>query len=311
MLSLSAFLGLFWIQSGAVPPEEEEARDYQSFRFALIQIPVWVTHKNGMAVPNLTRSDFTLFVDGRKAEVENFKETYSGPMELVFLLDLSGSMALGGKLAGSVDAMVHLTRRLRVEDRWHWVVFADGQVLEVLNHTCPENMDRVVEKISAYGKTSLFDALSTSNTHFSVDSRGNRALVLFTDGNDNASLITEDQLVYLLGILDVPVFAIGIADGFWPSTVEGEEAMNVGALRRFSEISGGHFFVAKSSNDIPVIEQQLEHMMRAHYMLSIVVERGPGERRHDIQVKTRKKSYQIRYRKGYIGFPPESHGGRR
>lgn len=299
---------LFWacltIPSPLVAQSDQPYRDSQNFRFALIQVPVWVSDTRGISISDLERSDFSIKVDGKPIEIESFEKTYLQTLEMVFLIDISGSMALGGKLAGSIDATLYITRNLRSDDQWRWVVFADNQILEVLNHQQAHRMDEVVEKMSAYGQTCLFDALSLSGRYFSDRSKGARAMLLFTDGNDNQSQFTQDQVLALLRILDVPVFTVGIADGFWPSTVEGEEALNLDGMRKISEISGGYFFMAESDRDLPRIARELRLMLRAHYLISFVVERGPGESRHSIEVSCRKKSYRVRSRKGYIGYLP-------
>jgi len=307
-LPASQLLVLFWLFMTSCHVWAQQGtpyRDSQNFQFALIQVPIWVADKKGRNVSNLDLRDLEVRVDKKSVKIESFKRTYFQLVEMVFFLDISGSMALGGKMRGSIETMLYITRNLRPDDRWKWVVFADNQVLEVLNQQQAHRMDEVVEKIKAYGKTCLFDALSSTGRYFSDKSKGARAVLLFTDGNDNQSQFSQEQILALLSILDVPVFTVGIADGFWPSTMEGEEALNLDGMRKISEISGGYFFMAESDKNLPEIARDLRKMLRAHYQISFVVERGPGESRHSIDVKCRKKSYRVRSRKGYIGYLPE------
>jgi len=298
-----------WLLTAQI--QEEEFSQLQSFRFSLVQVPLWVRDARGDLVADLQAHQLTLKVDGQPVRIESFQNSTQHALELVCLLDLSGSMGLGGKLEGSCQAISYLEHSLRKADSFRLVVFADGQVLSLVDEGNRADLPQLLAKTRAYGKTALLDALSQSDAYFSPGSRGNRALVLFTDGIDNSSALNEEQLLAILRIVDVPVFAVGILDGMVPHEQTSEEPLKVDTLRRISEASGGLVLLAGSADDLPLLARSLDRHLRAHYLLAFTVERGSGEREHLIELQLRKKSYQLRHRKGYIGLSPEPIGGKR
>ncbi len=307
---------VFWILclfSWAVYGQQESetpSTDMRSFSFSLIRVPVWVTDNRGEAPLQLKAEDFRMLVDGREVAPARCSNVWVEPLELVYLVDVSGSMDVGGKLEGSLQTLDYLLKRHRSEDRWRIAAFSDGQVVQVLDHEQAEHWGTLRPKFRAYGKTALFDALSLGEGWFHKDSLHNRAILLFTDGNDNQSILTESQLYETLKALNFPVFIVGIADGFVPTQNSGREKLGLKTLEEITKISGGELFIASDSSQLPQIGRWLEQRLRPQYLLTFMVERGARERRRTIEVQVKGRSdLQIRHRSGYIGLEPEYRGG--
>ncbi|MCB1043849.1 MAG: VWA domain-containing protein [Acidobacteria bacterium] len=302
---MKRFTCLLFVAAGAIAQNQEEYSGAQSFQFALVQVPVWVTDDRGLRVEDLKQKDFELWVDHKRVKVEKWLRSFSEPLELVFLMDVSGSMALGQKYGASVDGLNYVVRNLMTGDAWRCIVFGEQALGEIADSDRPGDLEQL-NRIEPYGKTALYDVLSKANTFFEGKNLGNRAVVLFTDGNDTSSDMTEEEMLAVLSVLDVPVFVLGIADGFIPEEPNTEEPMNQASLRAISEISGGITLIAHNADEFPRFVADLRRHLRAHYLLSFTVERGSGERRHGIEVRLRKKKKSaIRHRKGYVGLQPE------
>lgn len=306
LLGLCLFPGNLWAWQGAERGFENE----QSFRFSLIQIPVWVTNKHGRPVAGLELKDFELTVDGRPVQIEGCMPAYDRPLEATYLIDMSGSMEIGGKLDGSVQTIDYLLDQHQQEDRWKVILFSDSEVLAIADEKNHHLWHLNKAKLEGYGKTALYDALSSSQAYFSKDGLTNRALMLFTDGNDNQSRLTGEQLMKVLRIIDVPVFIVGIADGFVPSSEEAQEELGLNTLQEITAVTGGELFIAKDAHQLPQITTTLNEKMRPQYMLSMTVEQKAGDPRRRIDVRIlRRSNYKVRFRQGYIGSMPELIGG--
>lgn len=297
-------------------PQPPDAYDQlQSFSFALVRVPVWVIDNRDRPVANLDKSRFKMLVDGRRAAIDNCYQVFDRPMQIVFMLDLSGSMAIGDKLARSVEAVDHIIDKLYPDDRWHVIVFSDGQIVEAANHHDPDSWQRVKPKLSAYGKTALFDALSIVDRYFDQESNDPKAVLLFTDGSDNQSELNREQLLKVLKILHVPVFAVSIGEGFDTDfyNTKSDVAVkdNLQTMLEITKITGGRHFFAQDSSRLPHIAKTLHEDLRPQYVLTITVERGSHDSRRALQVKVKGLNrYQVRHRTGYFGSLPEFIGGK-
>jgi len=273
------------------------------FKFAQVRVPVWATKRSGRPAHNLRKKHFQLFVDGKKEEIKYFMPSFNQEVDILFLIDLSGSMALGRKLEATKKVVKFLIHSMKKGDRWQIIVFADKQVLKILDETQAEHLDEVLSKARAYGKTALYDALLRTPEYLEKRTISNRAVFLFTDGHDNNSLFSFEETHYLMKKLNVPLFAVGIMDGFLPSLETSEEKLNVGPLKALTTAGGGDLLLAKDHRDLLEIGLVLKEKLRAHYILGFVVERGKGEKRHRIVIKT-KKNLHIKHRNSYIGLLP-------
>lgn len=283
---------------------------FESYAFSVVRIPVWVTNNQNVPVANLRKEQFRLAVDGYRVPIENFLRTYDAPMELVYLLDISGSMAFSGKLQGSIMAIDRLLANQRKGDRWKIVVFSDGQILPVASHNDPGSWERVRPKLEGYGKTALFDVLGIADRYFEVGSLNSRAVVVFTDGWDNHSTLDEDHLLRVLKVLQVPVFVVALGNGFTPLKMEDRARLGLQTLTNIATITGGTMLFAEDAGQLSSIGNALSKALRPQYMLTMTVEnKGDGER-HNIHVSlARNRSYTLRYRQGYLGSVPNDFGG--
>jgi Mg-chelatase subunit ChlD len=251
----------------------------------------------------LKKKNFKLKVDQKKVEISYFTTAVDQDVDVLFLLDLSGSMALGRKLESVKKVILFLVDNLHSTDRWQLVVFADKQVLKVLDDTHGRDLAGVLGKARAYGKTALYDALLKAPDYFEGRSSRQRVVFLFTDGHDNNSILSFEETRYFMKSLNVPLFAIGIMDGFLPSMRESEDPLNIGTLKALATAGGGELLIARDYADLLNMKEVLRDNLRAHYLLGFMVERGAGEKRHYIKVTTQKKLH-IRHRNSYIGLPP-------
>lgn len=284
--------------------QDELPKTYQSFSFATVRIPVWVSDRNGLPIADLKLDDFLLFVDQQPVAIERCLSSRDMPLEVVYLIDLSGSMAMGGKLEGAIQAIDWLLAQHQADDRWRVIAFSDGQIVEVANERNAASWTEVKPKLRGYGKTALFDTLAALDHYFEPTSLNNRVVLAFTDGNDNHSQLSEAQLLKVLAVIRVPLFVVGVRDGFIPDSAEGREALGLSTLEALTSITGGQLFLAENPDQLAIVTRTLWPKLRPQYLLTITVESSETER-HELTVRLkRRRNEAVRYRQGYLGSVP-------
>src|ERR1044072_2339412 len=125
----------------------------------LVTASVAVRTDNGRVVRDLKRSDFTVIDAGQPAPIKDF---YVGdsPISLAILLDISGSMAVGGNMDRAREAVAVATMNLREQSDQAALFTFDSELQQLLTFTKHlEQVRRVSLKATPWGKTSLYDAI--------------------------------------------------------------------------------------------------------------------------------------------------------
>ncbi|MBQ3161907.1 MAG: VWA domain-containing protein [Oscillospiraceae bacterium] len=141
-----------------------------------------------------------LMLVGLKAE--DIKKSEREPLNLVFLIDVSGSMFSEDKLPLVQKAFTMLTETLTEDDRISIVTYA-GDEKVVLKGTSGEDKDKIIDAInsleaggSTYGEAGINRAYDLAEKYF-IDG-GNNRVILATDGDLNVGLSSEEELTELI-----------------------------------------------------------------------------------------------------------------
>ena len=127
------------------------------------------------------------------------------------LLDGSGSMGLVGKMKAARAAVRALVAQKLPGDDFALYVFSSGEVREIVPFTADTaKLIAAVDAVTPHGRTAFYDALARMPDRTLLGRNGSRAIVLLTDGIDNASELSRDDLAALLEGVDVPVYPIGL-----------------------------------------------------------------------------------------------------
>src|SRR5262245_51150680 len=148
----------------------------------LVTVSVAVRNESGKVVRDLQQSDFTVIDSGRQAPIKDF---YVGdsPISLAILLDISGSMAVGGNMDRAREAVGVATMNLRGQSDEAALFTFDSELQQVVAFTKDlEHIRRVSLKGAPWGKTSLYDAIADTARTVSERSNKHRALLVITDG---------------------------------------------------------------------------------------------------------------------------------
>ena len=147
---------------------------------------------------------------GQPAKIMDF---YVGdsPISLAILLDISGSMAVGGNMDRAREAVTVATMNLRAQDDEAALFTFDSELQQVVGFTKDlERIHRVSLKGTPWGKTSLYDAIADTATTVSERANRHRALLVITDGVDTGSRLTAAEVSAVASSIDVPVYLLTV-----------------------------------------------------------------------------------------------------
>ncbi|HKP12327.1 MAG TPA: VWA domain-containing protein [Blastocatellia bacterium] len=185
------------------PPDDEPIKLHTT----LVQVPVVVKEKGGRYLTDLRKDDFIIYEDGARQTIEYFGTTEE-PFNVALLLDSSGSTA--DQLQQIKSAALAFIDNLRPQDKVLLVEFNDSvRILSELTGD-REQLRRAIADIRAGEYTQVYEAVYTAVWERLADIEGRKAVVLFTDGIDNASseIVEEDTLDAVIESEDVIVYPI-------------------------------------------------------------------------------------------------------
>lgn len=138
-----------------------------------------------------TAGALTVWIDGIQSQLDAPPVTAIAPLSVVAVIDASGSM-LGAPLAAAKSATTRLVEALKPQDRAAVIAFADSSSVLAPLSTDRSRIDEAVSALVAEGQTALFDAVTAAALLLDAVDDGPRAMVLLSDGQDTASLTTEE-----------------------------------------------------------------------------------------------------------------------
>jgi VWFA-related protein len=225
-------------------------------------------------------------------------------------------MALAGKLEGAKEALQALSRQRRTGDDFSLHVFASGEVREVIPFTTePGVLLDAVERVKPFGKTALYDALVRMPDKSLLGKNGSRAIVLLTDGIDNASTLSRQQLKEILEGIDVPVYPLGLRN---PATLRGrkgqgagtaEALINIDILEEIAATSGGRMAVSDDPKDLINAISLIENDLRSQYLLGFAPDGRGQVRFRSLAVTLARPVRVVKMRAGYKGTAPPYRSG--
>jgi len=280
-----------------------------------VSVAVSVRDERGRVVRNLTRADFQVIDDGRRREIRDF---FAGdaPVSLAMLLDISGSMAVGGNMERAREAINVASMALRSGPDEAALYTFDSELREVIGFTKDIALVRNVNlQGKPWGKTSLFDAIATAARNVAERDNRHRALMVITDGIDTGSTMTAAQVSGIAAAIDVPVYLITVVNpvdhiggefGVQQTETRVTERATLADLARWT---GGDMRVASE----PLHTQEaMEHVfldLRHQYLITFEPDTRAGW--HPLEIRTRKKDLVVRARSGYMAGPAHSESHRR
>ena len=155
-----------------------------------------------------------------------------------------------------------------------------------------------------YGQTALYDAVAATPGLIDDAIEGRKAIVLITDGIDNASTMNMYDAMRLARSVNVPIYTMGFTNLPEQLIRKGETVRNLKVLNLFAEQTGGHVYSIHDPADLKEAVAEVEDELRLQYLIGYYPEgrRWDGTFRR-IQLTTARNGLTVRARRGYYAVP--------
>ena len=227
----------------------------------LVELYTAVVDSRGRPVRGLSERDFRIFEEGQEQRLDRFSEVADLPVHVALVLDTSTSMTLRLPDVRRA-ASAFLREMVRPHDEVTIVTFDDVPRVRVDFTHDPEMLANGLEGLQARGGTALYDSIL-----FTLDLlqevRGQRVLVLLSDGLDERSGHTADEVRELARRAAVTLYAIGIVDGRSRAPT-----IDRALLERLAEESGGRSYFVSRTSELDDVYAEIEHDVRSRYLLA-------------------------------------------
>jgi VWFA-related protein len=250
----------------AQAPDTAPPQDDQSGSFVFkkeveeVILHAIVVDDQNRLITGLARDNFEVFEDGTLQEVTSFRKERV-PVALGILIDNSGSML--PKRAKVNEAALQLVDASQQEDRVFVVNFGEDAFLDQDYTPDVSKLRAALQRVETRGSTALYDALIAAVDHLDQTSPlQKKVLLVVTDGRDNASQATFQEVLHKLQSKNGPVlYAIALEQNERPD--DGHRQ----SLRTLSEQTGGTAFFPSSLDEIQSIASAIARDIRSQYVI--------------------------------------------
>lgn len=268
-----------------------------------VTVAATVRDQKGRPVTTLKAQDFNLLDSGQPRPILEF-ERDQAPMSLAILADYSGSMDVAAKRTAARDVVRQLVGWLMPgEDRVGLYAF-DLDLREIQPmRPAPADVVQRMDRLEPWGKTRLLDSIAETGRKLAQTNAGRRAVVVLTDGDDNASQMSAAEVSGIASSIDVPVYIVLIVsplDRVGKSTTLIDPHLaeqRDGALGNLARWTGGDILVPVSEVETQAATKQIVDELRQQYLLAFEPSAQPGW--HPLEVRTR-PNLIVRARSGYL-----------
>lgn len=270
----------------------------------LITVTVTVTDTYGRYVSGLGKGAFTVLDEKKQQEITFFSDD-DAPVSVGVIFDVSGSMS-GDKIKRAREALSKFIQTSHNSDEYFLIAFNQRAQL-LLDKTRDGNA--VLDKLTfvqTRNNTALYDACYLGVEKVQRGAHPKRALLLISDGQDNNSRYTFNELRRLLKESDVTLYGVGILSGADAGSGLGMEGQSI--LDELASVSGGKAFFPRSNAEMDDIFEQIALELRHQYSIGYKPANFANDGRwHKIKVKVTPPRglprLFVRSKEGYYALP--------
>jgi Ca-activated chloride channel family protein len=286
--------------------EEDDTKPI-SVKTDLVTLTLTVTDLYGRFVSGLTKNAFTVFDNGEEQEITFFSDV-DAPVSVGILFDVSDSMS-GEKIGKARKALERFINTSHPSDEYFLIAFNSRAQL-LLDRT--RDGEAVLEKLTLIqpkNNTALYDACYLGVERVTRGTRQKKAMLIISDGQDNASRYNFGEVRRLLKESDVTVYAVGIMDGHDAGSASGMQGQAF--LDELTSVTGGKSFYPQTDIEMDEIFERIALELRHQYSVGFTPKNfTPDGKWHKVKTKVKPprgiSRLTVRTREGYYASPTTS-----
>ena len=253
------------VPGGSMPSEENPSLRTHTRPLVkdvdLVLVPVTITDPMNRLVTGLEQENFEVYEGTERQQIKHFSSE-DVPISLGVIFDLSGSMS--NKIEKSREAVVEFFRTANPQDEFFMVSFNDKPELLSDFTSSVEDIQSKLVYLQPKGRTALMDAIYMGLHQMRKSHHEKKALLIISDGGDNHSRYTENEIKSMVKEADVQIYAIGIFDNA-PTTPE--ERSGPITLSDITDVTGGRTFTIDNPNELADVATKIGIELRNQYVL--------------------------------------------
>jgi Ca-activated chloride channel family protein len=263
MLALSAASTLSQAQQ-TVPPVATTPNFTINVSVEEVVLHATVKNRKGAPVSGLAITDFQVFENGVMQSIKHFSHE-DVPVTVGLVIDNSGSMR--PKRAEVIAATLAFVSSSNPSDQMFLVNFNEhvsfGLPAKTPFTDNPDQLKSAMGTVISNGKTALYDAVAIALEHLNKGTLDKKVLIVVSDGADNASSRSRQQMLALAAHSNAIIYALGI---YTPEDPDKDPHV----LNELADKSGGHAYFPEELRDVRPICERIAHEIRNQYTLSYI-----------------------------------------
>ncbi len=287
----------------ATPPDAGDDKPI-SVKTDLVTLTVTVTDLYGRFVSGLTKDAFKVLDNNQEQEITFFSDT-DAPISVGILFDVSGSMS-GEKIGKARKALERFIGTSHPSDEYFLIAFNSRAQLLLDRTRDGESVLRKLTLVQPKNNTALYDAVYLGVERVTSGTRQKKAMLIISDGQDNASRYNFNEVRRLLKESDVTVYAVGILDGRDAGSQMGMQGQAF--LDELTSVTGGKSFYPQADVEMDEIFERIALELRHQYSIGFTPKDfTPDGKWHKLKTKVNPPRglprLTVRGREGYYATP--------
>lgn len=296
--------GMAMAQNPTPTPQPDDPDERIRVKTDLVSLTLTVTDPYGRYVSGLSKSAFTIIDNNQEQEITFFSDA-DAPVSVGILFDVSGSMS-GEKVSKARKALERFIGTSHPSDEYFLIAFNNRAQLLMDRTRDGEALLRKLTLVKPKENTALYDAVYLGVERVTRGTHQKRAMLIISDGQDNASRYNFGEVRRLMKESDVVTYSVGIMDRADSASSLGMQGQAF--LDELSSVTGGKSFYPQTDIEMDEIFERIALELRNQYSIGYIPKDfQPDGKWRKVKVKIKPPRglprLTVRSREGYYASP--------